>query len=818
MMRPRTRPRRTPSVLFAALAAATAGASLGCAPPDARGAAGPAPAAKPAPRLAQAEPAGGTTPRLRDLRAPSPTPVAAATPATGGAAAQAPADLLSLATRGRFSAVLDALRADPHPTAAAGPLISDLERYAVNSERRAAQRETEFAAALERLQREVAAGHLDKALKAAIEAHGIAPDGDALLQRPDVAALVAEAEADALAAEEAEDWVEAGILFGRLNLLFESTAKHRDDVKRVNDHLRVLALYAPEAFRDLQRARAERAGDAKDALGKNPPDVEPWENRLRGINRGMLHEAVRTAAEQHIDHRGYGALLAGSLRPLLTLINTPSLATTFPGLADADKVESFRRELADAQADFDAPQRDFTEFRSLARLDGILEANRRTVNLPESVMAFEMTEGALGTLDEFSSMYWPEDVDYLARSTQGAFTGVGIQISRKNEQLTVISPLNGTPAQKAGIRAGDVIATVDGADTASWSLNKAVREITGPRGTDVELGISRVGREAPVAYTIRRDRIEIESIKGWRHDDAGGWDFWLDRSAGIGYVRLTQFIPQSLDKLDAAVAALRKDAPLHGLVLDLRHNPGGLLTSAIQIVDRFVDDGPLLYTVNGDRDVQSAWNARPRTTYPAELQLVVLINRGSASASEIVSGALQDRGRALIVGDRSYGKGSVQDVKWFPSARRIEYGLKVTTQYYQLPGGRIIHRTPDATQWGVDPDLAVEVTDQTVAWGLELRQEIDVLREAGKTTFTALKTRPWVRLAGVEPVDPEAPDAEETVEIRVPDADALLELGLDPQLEAALLVLKTARFSGGTDLAPAADTGTAPAVRTAAEH
>ena len=690
------------------------------------------------------------------LRDPHASRVAARTAAANAAGADSD-DLLDLAIHGQFDAVLDALEADPHPTAAADPLIHDLERYEVNEQRRDAERATEFAAALDRLQREVAADHLDKALKAAIEAHSIAPDPDALLHRPDVAALVEKAKADALAAEAQEDWIEAGVLFGRLNLLYEATGAYRDDVKRVNDHLRVLALYAPEAFRELQRARAERAGDAKDALDRNQPDAEPWENRLRGINRGMLHEAVRTAAEQHIDHRGYGALLAGSLQPLVTLINTPSLAATFPGLADPDKVEAFRQALAKAQADFDAPGREFTEFRSLARLDGILEVNHRTVNLPEAVMAFEMTEGALGTLDEFSSMYWPEDVDFLARSTQGAFTGVGIQISRKNEQLTVISPLNGTPAQKAGIRAGDVIATVDGADTASWSLNKAVREITGPQGSEVELGISRVGHEAPVSYVIRRDRIEIESIKGWRHDAAGGWDYWLDRSAGIGYVRLTQFIPQSLDKLDAAVAALRADAPLHSLVLDLRHNPGGLLTSAIQIVDRFVDDGPLLYTVNGNRDRQSSWKARPRTSYPADLQLVVLINRGSASASEIVSGALQDRGRALIVGDRSYGKGSVQDVKWFPSARRIEYGLKVTTQYYQLPGGRIIHRTPESTQWGVDPDLAVEVTDQTVAWGLELRQEIDVLREAGKTSFKPSRPSPGSVSPGSNPSPPTPP-------------------------------------------------------------
>ena len=184
-----------------------------------------------------------------------------------------------------------------------------------------------------------------------------------------------------------------------------------------------------------------------------------------------------------------------------------------------------------------------------------------------------MTEGALGTLDDFSSMYWPEDVDFLSRSTQGAFSGIGVQIARRDQQLTVVSPLNGTPAQQAGIKASDVIATVDGKDTSSWSLNKAVREITGPTGSDVEIGIQRPGETEARTYVIKRSRIEIESVKGWAHTPSGDWDYWIDKDAGIGYLRLTQFIPQSAHKIDLAVAKLRDEGQLNSMIIDLRHQP-----------------------------------------------------------------------------------------------------------------------------------------------------------------------------------------------------------------------------------------------------
>ncbi len=727
----------------------------------------------------------------------------------------------TLATQGRFDEVLDVLQIDAEraPEAGIASLIHDLERYHANEGLRQKQRQATYEQALATVRDKVAANDLEAAIIAAIEAHSLADEPLLVLRDPAVSDLVTRTEIAAKQAELNEDWVEAGVLFARLNLLFEDDARYRLDVKRVNTHLRVLALYTPEALRSLQRARAQRVGRADD-FNAAAADDETWQTRLKGITPDMLRESLKTAAEQHIDHRGYAALMAGSLEPLLTLLATPALADAFPSLADEQATRAFRKELLRLKAEFKDPQRPLTQFRALARMDEVLAHNQRTVRLPEAVLAYEMAEGALSTLDEFSSMYWPEDVSYLARSTQGSFTGIGVQIARRTDDKTsveaaaggeaavtaagghiaIVSPLSGSPAMAVGIEAGDIIRTVDGKDASNWSLTKAVREITGPPNTDVVLGIERKGHDELIEFRVTRGVIPIESVKGWSHDEQGNWDYWLDREAGVGYIRLTQFIPQSVDDIDRAVNQLEAEGHLHGLILDLRHNPGGLLTSAIQVTNRFLKDGPILFTVDGQRNIKSAWNARSRGTYD-DFEVVVLINQGSASASEIVSGALQDRGRAFIIGDRSYGKGSVQDVYWFPNARNPTYGLKVTTQYYQLPGGRIIHRTPEAKEWGVQPDLAVDVTNQTVAWNLELRQEIDVLRDGENQTLDVARSKPWVRLAGLEPVDVKADNADETVVVPLPQPEDLLELGLDPQLEAALLLLKTRQIAGDTAVA-----------------
>lgn len=771
---------------------------------------------------------------------PASAPAPASTPAPSNTADVARADLDTLATGGRFDQLLETIQSRPAEVNGRGgqSLIASLQRYQTNQQVRRERRTTAYEEALETVNQEMGADDLEKAIVAAIEAHSIADEPLLVLGDPAVMDLVKKTEIAAKQAELDEDWVEAAVLFGRLNLLYEEDARYRDDVKRVNSHVRVLALYSPEVLRELQEARALRVGRAEE-LDQNRTDAETWQARLNGIDAEMLRESIRTAAERHIDHEGYAKMLAGAIEPLLTLMETPAIHDTFAGLSDQAKRDGFRKELLRMKAEFEKPDAELSQFRALARVDEVLANNRRTIDLPEQVIAYEMTEGALGTLDDFSSMYWPEDLDFLSRSTQGEFPGIGVQIARRLQAgtaidldehpnaasdlepagvdpdldakpvvtayITVVSPLSGSPAMAAGIKADDLIITVDGVDARNWSLNKAVREITGPVGTEVVLGIKREGEDGLMNFPIKRGRIEIESVKGWDHTPSGDWDYWIDQPAGIGYVRLTQFIPQSIDKLDEAVAKLQATGQLNSLILDLRHNPGGLLTSAIQIVNRFLDDGPILFTVDGDKTVRSAWNAKRRGTYP-EFEVVILINQGSASASEIVSGALQDRDRAFVVGDRSYGKGSVQDVYWFPQPPpRAKYGLKVTTQYYQLPGGRIIHRKPDSEVWGIDPDLAVDVTNQTVAWNLELRQEIDVLRDKNTDQIETEMTKPWVKLAGMEPVDADADNAKDKVQVRLPQPDDLLDLGLDPQLEVALLILKTHQVVAETTVAKASE-------------
>ena len=399
-------------------------------------------------------------------------------------------------------------------------------------------------------------------------------------------------------------------------------------------------------------------------------------------------------------------------------------------------------------------------------------------------------------------MFWPSDLDELRRATQGAFFGVGIRISLRDLTLTVSSPLANTPAADAGLQAGDQIVSVDGRSTAGWTLPRAVRAITGPEGTEVVLGVRREGEEEVREVSITRGRIDLDSVQGWalrpnapavEASDTSGWDFWLDRDAGIAYARVTQFLPQTADDLNAAIAACEAEGELRGLVIDLRFNPGGLLGSAIEVADRFVAGGPLLETIDAEGVVRDSYRAKKRGTL-TELPLAVLINRGSASAAEIVAGILADTGRAAVIGERSYGKGSVQNVFWNPGERSQNpprWGMKVTTHHYRLPGGAVIHRVPGADRWGIDPTVEVAVPDQVVAWQVELRQELDVLRGDGASPPRLTRSHPAVERVGLEPLEPDAEGAREVVEVPGVTPQDLLDLGLDPQLDAALLILET---------------------------
>lgn len=293
-------------------------------------------------------------------------------------------------------------------------------------------------------------------------------------------------------------------------------------------------------------------------------------------------------------------------------------------------------------------------------------------------------QGMVHGLDPHSSLLSPDDFKELQIDTQGEFTGIGVSITMKDGFVTVISPIEGTPAYEAGIKAGDRIIKVDG--KATGDLREAVKMIRGPKGTEVVVTIVREEAKKPIDFKLVRDIIPVESVKA------------IVLKPGYGYIWITNFRDNTTDDLVSELEKLESaKIPLKGLILDLRDNPGGLLNQAIEVSDLFVEKGTIL-SIKGRKEkntqIYKATPNKVKRNYP----IVLLINGGSASASEIVAGALQDQKRALILGTTSFGKGSVQSVEKL----RDGYGLKLTIARYYTPSGRSIQAK------GIQPDIIVK--------------------------------------------------------------------------------------------------------------
>ena len=297
--------------------------------------------------------------------------------------------------------------------------------------------------------------------------------------------------------------------------------------------------------------------------------------------------------------------------------------------------------------------------------------------------------GMLAALDPHSSFMTPDTFKEMKIDTKGAFGGLGIEISVKDGILTVIAPIEGTPAQRAGIKPGDQIVKIDDHFTKDLSITDAVKRMRGPKGTKVVLTIMREGFDRPKEFTLLRDIVQVKSIKSQL------------LAGGYGYIRIVQFQERTDDDFAKALKALsdeNKGKPLAGLVLDLRNDPGGLLEQAVRVSDHFIPDGKLIvYTAGRDKESRMQFNASNRHKEPG-YPLVVLINAGSASASEIVAGALQDHKRAIVMGTQSFGKGSVQTIIPLSDGS----GLRLTTARYYTPLGRSIQAK------GITPDIVVD--------------------------------------------------------------------------------------------------------------
>lgn len=299
-------------------------------------------------------------------------------------------------------------------------------------------------------------------------------------------------------------------------------------------------------------------------------------------------------------------------------------------------------------------------------------------------LVYGAIRGMLSTLDPHSAFMPPEVYKEVQVETKGEFGGVGIQIGMKDSRLTVIAPIDGTPAERAGVKAGDFIVKVNEESTKDMTLLDAVQKMRGPKGTKVTLTIQREGVAEPLVFGMVREVIKIESVR------------FKMLEGNIGYVRLTQFQDQSAKDVASAVRKLREQK-MQSLILDLRNNPGGLLNSAVEVSEQFVGLSRLIVyikTREGRKDDYISHIKEQPEDYP----VIVLVNEGSASASEIVAGALQDWGRAVVVGVQTFGKGSVQTILPLGDGS----GLRLTTAKYYTPKGRSIHGT------GIAPDILVK--------------------------------------------------------------------------------------------------------------
>ena len=292
-------------------------------------------------------------------------------------------------------------------------------------------------------------------------------------------------------------------------------------------------------------------------------------------------------------------------------------------------------------------------------------------------------KGMVRTLDPHSFFMSPDEYAELMIETKGSFSGVGIEITIRDNILTVISPIEGTPAFKAGIKAGDQIIMIGGKSAKNSSIMEAVRLIRGPKGSKIKLTIRRKGSDKPIDFLITRDVIPIKSVRS----------FFLPFD--IGYIRVSNFQSDTGQKLSEVLKEMEDKRKLKGLVLDLRNNPGGLLSQAIKVADEFLDSG-LIVSVKS-RDNKEEKSVAHKNGKPRKYPVVVLVNEGSASASEIVAGALQDNKRALILGSTTFGKGSVQTLFPFSDGS----GLRLTTAIYYTPSGRSIQAS------GIEPDIKV---------------------------------------------------------------------------------------------------------------
>jgi carboxyl-terminal processing protease len=538
-----------------------------------------------------------------------------------------------------------------------------------------------------------------------------------LLSMPFVTETLEQAKSKAAEYESEGKWLDAySECYAWLRAIYENNQEYSDYSDKLLDKANIEA-----SFRDSP--------------------CETTQDRYRGVRRSMFERAVEALNFNYVSISiDYKQMMVKGIErcQILTDVAKRPSANDANDIVengclprDHQKLAAWSVAMDGLLDELDTLPTAMTKDKFLDFFDKVLLLNKSTAEFPETILIAQFSEAALSALDPYTVMIWPKQKEDFEKMMTNEFTGIGIEISKQKGWLTVASLLPDTPAYRSGLDAGDIIEEVEGESTKNMSLTCAVRRITGPAGTKVELTIRSQGDDKARKMMITRDKIVVPTIRGWKRTKQGQWLYMLDEANKIGYIRLTSFSEKTTKDLEKALDELEANG-LKGLILDLRSNTGGLLTSAIDVTDKFISKGLIVST----RPRYGMWtyaSAQAKNTHP-NYPLVLLINSISASASEIVAGSLQDpmHKRAILVGERTHGKGSVQGITSYPEGGAQ---LKYTMAYYHLPSGKRVESQEAAKKesrndWGVGPDVEVKLTIEELRKMIKLQRGNDVLARA----------------------------------------------------------------------------------------
>lgn len=600
---------------------------------------------------------------------------------------------------GEFSQALETVNRVDHGGAIVDRVRTWLEEYEAKQIERRKMDRVDFEKYVGYIKARIDREEYHLALGWSLAARDCADDREVFLRSDWIQGLTNKALEKAAELRKAQKWRKVWHIYSQLAALFEREPRYQKLEREALTHLRLEAMFGEKSH---------------------------WEERVEKVRWKDAERALEYISYYYVEPADFRAITESGLEQLLLLTESKTAKEEFESLQNETAVSDFR---ARVEARLDQvrndPELDYRTCREHFRR--VVETiNPQTIELPEKLLVSELMRGAIEPLDEFTTIIWPRESKEFDKHTRGNFVGVGISIIKNRaEEIEVVTPLEDTPAYRAGIQAGDIIIGVDGTRLdKNISINAVVDIITGPKGTPVTLTVRRGSDEIP--FPLMRDLVRIRSVKGMRRDPwhEEKWDHWLDKEMGVGYLRVINFQSNTVEDVMNVLSELSAEG-LKGLVLDLRGNPGGLLDSAWKMSSLFLKRGATVVTTKGRMRHEDNLFRTPGDGAFSDIPLVVLVDERSASASEIVSGSIRDNGRGVVIGERTFGKFSVQNL--IPLNHRTGAKLKITTARYYLPSGVSLHREPGSQTWGVEPDIPIRLVAKEARNVYQLWREANLL-------------------------------------------------------------------------------------------